>query len=158
VGLAGNDGTGNSAAIITDFDPYEDQLLLEVHAADFDMPQGANALEINYILTQVDTALGSATLVTPSVDAAELQAELSYARVGYALLLGVQPAQISDDMVRVLVANEDTSGGLQKALSLAVCTLGIWPLGSCDVKRKSTLPCVSWAFCWQIRYLNASTI
>lgn len=127
MGLAGNDGndgTGNSAAIITDFDPSEDQLLLEVHAADFGMPQGANALEINYILTKVDTALGSARLVTPSIDAAELQAELSYARVGYALLLSVQPAQISDDMVRVLVANEDTSCGLQDALSLSSVYFG----------------------------------
>jgi len=100
---------GNSPlAIITDFDPDEDQIVLGVYAPDFQFEGDANSLEISSTLTQIETAQGPATLVVPSVDDAELAEALTGANIGHAILIGVTPDQIETGNIRVLVES-DTS-------------------------------------------------
>ena len=96
-------------AIISDFESGEDQIVIGVHAPDFTLPDGASSFEIDYSLTQIDTADGPATLVIPAVDDEDLLASFVGANIGHAVLLGVTPDQVQDGDVRVLVTNTDSN-------------------------------------------------
>ena len=103
-------GVQNSdpVAIIMDFDTTEDQIVLGVHAPAFELEEGTNALEITYSLSEIETSQGPATLVVPAVEDEELFDALQEASVGYAVLVGVTPDQISEGNIRTFVTSDDS--------------------------------------------------
>lgn len=101
---------GNPAAIITDFDPQQDSLLLGIHAPDYDLPNGVNGIALPYTLREIDTDLGRATLVQPagtdSIGADDLG---DGASVGYAVLVGIRPDQLAGADIRVVLNTPETN-------------------------------------------------
>ncbi|MFD1343593.1 calcium-binding protein [Litorisediminicola beolgyonensis] len=79
------------AAVITDFDPEEDGLLLSVYTDAPDLGDGATALEITYLASQIETSLGPATLVEPAVESEELAETLAGANALTPCLWGSRP-------------------------------------------------------------------
>ena len=101
--------TNDPLAIITDFDSAQDQIMLGVHAPDFELEDGVNALEISYSLTEIETSQGPATLVVPAVEDEAMFDALQEASVGYAVLIGVTPDQITGDNIRAFVTSDDSA-------------------------------------------------
>ena len=99
----------NPLAVITDFDPAEDQIVLGVYAPDFEFEGDANSLEISYTLTEIETSQGLATLIVPAVENVDLQAALAGANVGHAILIGVTPEQIQENDIKVLIDSSTSS-------------------------------------------------
>ncbi len=95
-------------AVITDFDPATDQILLGVHVTSFDFEAGTTTLEIGYSLSEIETSAGMATLVVPAVEDESLAGDLQDASVGHAVLIGVTPDQIQDNNVLVMVTDDDS--------------------------------------------------
>ncbi|MCC7321001.1 MAG: hypothetical protein IT542_08495 [Rubellimicrobium sp.] len=105
-----NDDPGNGdnpMAVVTDFDPDEDALILMVH-----VPQGAAAAallgdgrEISFTLDTVQTSMGAGTLVAPATDDPELADLLSQGSIGHAVLIGLQPGDLSNLTIRVVAQN-----------------------------------------------------
>ncbi|MCZ8334469.1 MAG: hypothetical protein O9328_09425 [Rhodobacteraceae bacterium] len=99
----------NPGAVISDFDPEQDALLLDVFAPDVALPVGANGIELGYTLREVETELGRGTLVQPTgteeIDAAALG---DGASVGYALLLGLRPQDLVGTDIRVVLETPET--------------------------------------------------
>lgn len=100
---------GNPIAVITDFDAAEDQIVLGVYAEGFTFAEGETNLEIGYVLSEIETIQGMATLVVPAVDDEALAADLEGASIGHAVMIGVTPDQIEEGNIRVIVANEYNS-------------------------------------------------
>ncbi|MDV7270469.1 hypothetical protein RYZ20_06110 [Thioclava sp. A2] len=99
----------NPGAVVTDFNPEEDALLLGVYAPGIDLPEGTNSLELGYTLSEIQTDPGAATLVTPaSSDAVTAETLGEGASVGYAVLLGVSPADLASVEIRVVLQNDQT--------------------------------------------------
>ncbi len=99
----------NPNAVITDFDPAEDMLLLGVYDADAVLPDGASSVDMAYTLTEIDTELGPGTLVQPAALSEEEAASLEGASVGHAVLLGVTPDQLSDANIHVVLQNAESN-------------------------------------------------
>jgi len=97
----------NPGAVITDFDPAEDALLIGVHAPDYDMPAGQNTEQLGYRLTEIMTDLGPATLVEPLVADAATAAAMNATSVGFAVLIGLTPTQLAGAQIQVVVTNAD---------------------------------------------------
>lgn len=100
----------NPAAVITDFDPQQDALLLGVHAPGFALPSGANGIELGYTLREIDTDLGRATLVQPAgTDGLTADDLGDGASIGYAVLVGVRPADLAGADIRVVLETPATN-------------------------------------------------
>lgn len=95
-------------AVITDFDPAEDGLLIGVHAPAHSLPAGQNSADLPFRLTEIETDLGPGTLVEPAVASAEDAAALGATSVGWAVLLGVTPDQLEGAAIRVVVTTAES--------------------------------------------------
>ncbi len=102
-------GDNDPVAIITDFDPAEDQIVLGVFAEQYTFADNASSMEISYVLSEIETSQGMATLVVPAVENEELQDAFADASIGHAVLIGVTPDQIEEGNIRVIVNNIYTS-------------------------------------------------
>lgn len=99
----------NPGAVITDFDPQQDALLLGIYAPDVTLPQGVNGIELGFTLREIDTDLGRATLVQPEGTADLTDEDLGdAASVGYAVLLGVRPVDLAGANIRVVLQTPET--------------------------------------------------
>jgi Ca2+-binding RTX toxin-like protein len=111
----------NPSAVITDFNPQEDSLLLGVHAREVALPEGVNGVEITYRLREIETSLGLATLVEPAIadPSADpgIVAALGPLSVGHAVLLGVSPEDLLEAKIRVVLtgvgSNPNGAGGIE---------------------------------------------
>jgi hypothetical protein len=99
---------GTPGAVITDFDPNEDGLLLGVHAPDLALENGANTLALNYRLSEIETPLGMGTLVEPAVTSQSLADSLAGANVSYAVLLGLSPEDLASAAIQVYLTAENS--------------------------------------------------
>jgi hypothetical protein len=114
-------------AVITDFDPAQDALLLGVYAPDVDLPQGENGIELGYTLREIETELGRGTLVQPA-GTEEITAEAlgDGASVGYALLLGLRPEDLAGVDIRVVLetplTNSVAPGSVESVAALMGAT------------------------------------
>lgn len=95
----------NTLAIITDFDPAEDQLLLEVLSPDFAMEAGVNGIPLEFEATLIDTSLGPATLVVPAASSQAQADAIGAASVGHAVLIGVTPEDLDAGNVFVVLSS-----------------------------------------------------
>ncbi|MBD3786867.1 MAG: hypothetical protein IE922_07825 [Sphingomonadales bacterium] len=96
-------------AVITDFNPGEDSLLLGVYAPGVDLPDGQNALEISYKLSPIETELGPGTLIEPSLPETMAPFEMSDdTSVGYAVVLGLRPEDLQGADIRVVLQTDET--------------------------------------------------
>lgn len=99
----------NPAAVITDFDPGSDALLLGVYAPGIALPAGKNGIELPYTLREIETDLGPATLVQPAGTDDIAPGDLGNgASVGYAVLVGVRPDELDGADIRVVLNTPDT--------------------------------------------------
>ncbi len=96
-------------AVITDFDPDEDSLLLGVHAEDFDLPEGTNSQELTFVLREVETELGTGTLVEPAVEDEATAEALEGSSVSFAFLLGVTPQELADTEIRAVLTSGESA-------------------------------------------------
>ena len=107
-------------AVITDFDPLEDALLLGVYAADFPLEEGTNSLELTVMLREVETELGAGTLVEPAVEDAEMAEALEGSSVSFAFLLGVAPEDLAEaDMRAVLTTAQSKNSASDGIFGIA---------------------------------------
>lgn len=98
-------------AIITDFDPNEDQIVLGVYVPDYDFPGEATRMDATYSASLIETSQGFATLIMPAVTDEALLSGLNPQSVGHAILLGVDPSEIQDNNIRVIVSNSNILDG-----------------------------------------------
>ena len=103
-----NDSEDHPIALVTDFDPAEDVLVLGVHSSDPDLIS-ENTEIIGYSLFEIETSLGPATAVVPAVNDAALADDLSTANIGIAILQGVTPSDLQDAEVTVVLTDGDHS-------------------------------------------------
>lgn len=91
-------------AVVTDFDPNEDALLIGAYSEDIDLPTGTSGIALDYSLTEIETSLGTGTFVQPVVDADDLE----HTTGGYAFLLGVSPEQLQDAEIQVILTSDES--------------------------------------------------
>ncbi|WP_460275112.1 calcium-binding protein [Celeribacter sp. ULVN23_4] len=97
------------AAVVTDFDPEEDGLLLGVYAPDYEMPEDVSGIELEYSATEIETSLGMGTLIQPVVDedmATELGEDITST---YVFLLGVTLEDLEGSDIRVVLQSDDST-------------------------------------------------
>jgi hypothetical protein len=112
-------------AVITDFDPAQDALLLGVYAPDVELPEGANGIELGYTLREIETELGTGTLVQP-VGTEEITPEAlgDGASVGYALLLGLRPEDLAGVEIRVVLETPLTNSVAPGSVGAVAALMG----------------------------------
>ncbi len=103
-------------AIVSDFNPAEDQIVLGVHAPDFEFAEGTTTLEISYTAVLIETPDGPATLIVPAVDDQDMLAEFLGASVGHAVLLGITPDQLEQGNIRVIVTGDQSPSSAQDSI------------------------------------------
>ncbi len=114
-------------AVITDFDPGEDALLLGVYAPGVNLANGVNAMELGYSLREVETELGKGTLVQPA-GTSDIGADSlgEGASVGFALLLGVRPQDLTGANIQVVLETPETdrfaAGSVERVAELMGAT------------------------------------
>lgn len=96
----------SAAAVITDFDPAEDALLIGIYAPNTPLPDGATTLPLSIRLSEIETPLGMATLVEPAVESQDLANQLEGANVSYAVLLGITPADLEGADIRLYATGQ----------------------------------------------------
>lgn len=87
-------------AVITDFDPAEDELVLSVAAPNDDLPSGP----LGVALAETTTNLGPATVVVPTLNGQALNqggAGDAALTAGYAVLQGLTPADLAGAKISV---------------------------------------------------------
>lgn len=119
------EGDDNPGAVITDFDPRQDALLLGIYAPGVTLPPGVNGIELGYSLREIDTDLGRATLVQPE-GTADLTAEDlgDAASVGYAVLVGVRPADLAGAEIRVVLQTPATNSLATGSIEAVAAQMG----------------------------------
>jgi Ca2+-binding RTX toxin-like protein len=103
-----SDNDENAGAVVTDFDPEEDALLLGVYAEGLELPDGVNAYELEYTLTEIETSLGTGTLIAPIVTDETLAASLGDTSTAYAVLLDVTPEDLEGADIQVVLESDET--------------------------------------------------
>lgn len=96
----------NPIAVVTDFDPEEDALVLSVNVSDDDLIT-ENSQMLSYSLQEIVTNLGPATVVIPAVNDESLASDLESASIGVAVLQGVTIAELEDANIAVLLTDGD---------------------------------------------------
>ena len=96
-------------AVIRDSDVKKDSLLLDIYAPGVTLPAGANGIELNFTLREIETDLGPGTLVQPAGTADLTADDLGDgASVGNAVLLGLRPQDLAGADIRVILETPET--------------------------------------------------
>jgi hypothetical protein len=98
-------------SIITDLDPNEDQIVLGVYVPDYDFPGEATRMDATYTASLIETSQESATLIMPAVTDEALLSEFNSQSVGHAIPLGVDPSEIQDNNIHVIISNSNILDG-----------------------------------------------
>ena len=103
--------TGNPedrpVSVITDFDVDEDALLIAVHSADSAL-LSENSQDITFLASEIETELGSGTLIVPAVsDPALAEVLKAEANVPLTILQGVTPDQVDGLDLTVMLIDGD---------------------------------------------------
>jgi len=100
-------------SVITDFDPADDRIVLLVTT-----PQDIEITELTYVLTEIETDSGIATLVSPAYSDDIAFDGMNETGASHAILLGLTPDQVSDDDITVLLVNSSDANGIQMGQTL----------------------------------------
>ncbi|MEO0390810.1 MAG: calcium-binding protein [Pseudomonadota bacterium] len=109
VGNDEEDRADDPIAVITDFDPSEDGLILTADTF-VGTPKDLSSEGLSYVLEEIETESGFATVVIPTATDPDLAAQLADRNVGVAVLQGLRVADLQGSNIQVAIATDFVNG------------------------------------------------